>query len=48
MVSEGTAMDVGDGTSGTSADVAGRRSQTGVGLISMGKNIEKKAIVMEN
>jgi len=37
-------MDVGDGTSGTSADVPGRRSWTGVGLILMCKSIEKKEI----
>ena len=41
-------MDVGDGTSGTSADVPGRRSWTGVGLILIGKNMDEKEIGIKN
>ena len=44
----GDVMDIGEGTSGTSADVPGRQSWTGVGLILMGKNIEKKATSIKN
>ena len=43
-----TDKDVGDGTSGSSADVPGGRSWTGVSLILMGKNMEKKAIGIKN
>ena len=39
---------VGDGTSGTSADAPGLWSWTGVGLILIGKNMEIKAIGLEN
>ena len=41
-------MDVGDGTSGASADVPGRRSRTGVGLILMSKIIEEEVIGIKN
>ena len=41
-------MDVGEGTSGTSADVPGRQSWTGVGLILIGKTMEKKATGLKN
>jgi len=46
-IAEVTTMDVGDGALGTSADVPGRRSWTGVGFILLYKNIEKEAIVLK-
>ena len=43
-----TNMDVGDGTSGTSADVRGRWSWDGVGFDLMGKNMEEKPFGIKN